>query len=119
MASTSFSPADTVEADHDEAFEQSDKMRLVDLREIWAIVYRSRFWIAAIMALFIVAGIVVTLLMTPRYRADAAVQIDQEAVKVLGTEQSESSASIQDAERFLKTQVDVINSRAVARAVAN
>lgn len=96
-----------------------DDAKLIDLREIWAIVYRSRFWIAAIMSLAIVAGIVVTLLMTPRYRADAAVQIDQEAIKVLGTEQSESSASIQDAERFLKTQVDVINSRAVARAVAN
>lgn len=119
MASPSFPSVDTVDADHDAIFEQSDKARLVDLREIWAIVYRSRFWIAAIMALFIVTGIVVTLLMTPRYRADAAVQIDQEAVKVLGTEQSESSASIQDAERFLKTQVDVINSRAVARAVAN
>ena len=119
MASPSFSPVDSLDADHDTAFDQPDKARLVDLREIWAIVYRSRFWIAAIMALFIVAGIVVTLLMTPRYRADAAVQIDQEAVKVLGTEQSESSASIQDTERFLKTQVDVINSRAVARAVAN
>ncbi|WP_338424228.1 GumC family protein [Sphingopyxis kveilinensis] len=97
----------------------AEDARLIDLREIWAIVYRSRFWIATIMASAIVLGIIVTLLMTPRYRADAAVQIDQEAIKVLGTEQSESSASIQDAERFLKTQVDVINSRAVARAVAN
>lgn len=107
------------EDDRDATSDFIDDAKLIDLREIWAIVYRSRIWIAAIMGLAAVLGIVATLLMTPRYRADAAVQIDQEAIKVLGTEQSESSASIQDAERFLKTQVDVINSRAVARAVAN
>lgn len=112
-------PGQYLDAERDPADGFIDDAKLVDLREIWAIVYRSRFWITAIMGLAIVLGIIATLLMTPRYRADAAVQIDQEAVKVLGTEQSESSASIQDAERFLKTQVDVINSRAIARAVAN
>lgn len=122
MNSHSANPA-SARASSDQQFDAGDGFiedsRLIDLREIWAIVYRSRVWIAAIMTMAVILGVIATLLMTPRYRADAAVQIDQEAVKVLGTEQSESSASIQDAERFLKTQVDVINSRALARAVAN
>lgn len=122
MNSHSSNPA-SARASSDQHFEAGDGFiedsKLIDLREVWAIVYRSRVWIAAIMTMAIILGVIATLLMTPRYRADAAVQIDQEAVKVLGTEQSESSASIQDAERFLKTQVDVINSRALARAVAN
>jgi polysaccharide biosynthesis transport protein len=92
--------------------------KVIDLKELWASVYRNRIWIAGIILGCLALGLIVTLLMTPKYRATAAVQIDQEARKVLGTEQTDASASIQDAERFLKTQVDVISSRAVSRTVA-
>jgi succinoglycan biosynthesis transport protein ExoP len=95
-----------------------DEKKVVDLREVWAAFYRVRYWVAAIVAGCLVASVIATLLMTPRYFATASVQIDQEARKVLGTEQTETSASIQDAERFLRTQADVVRSKSVARAVA-
>lgn len=90
----------------------------LDFHEIWAAVYRSRFWVIGIMVGCLALGVVITLLTTPIYRATSSIQIDQEAQKVLGTEQSEASASIQDAERFLQTQMDIISSRAVANSVA-
>lgn len=95
-----------------------DEEKVIDLKEIWASIYRNRLWIAGIMLGSVALGTAITLLMTPKYRATSVVQIDQEARKVLGTEQTDSSASIQDAERFLKTQVGVIGSRALAKTVA-
>lgn len=90
----------------------------IDLPRIWAAVYRSRFIIGAIMVACLLAGLAITILTTPIYRASATIQIDQEAAKVLGTEQTDLSASIQDAERFLETQIGIIQSRSVAMAVA-
>jgi polysaccharide biosynthesis transport protein len=90
-----------------------------DFREIWAAIYRRRLAVTAITLGCIVIGIVATFLKTPIYRARATIQIDQEAAKVLGTEQTELSASIQDAQRFLNTQLDILQSRAVAQAVAD
>ena len=90
----------------------------IDFSAIWAAVYRSRFSILAILATCFVIGIVTTLLTTKIYQASATVQIDQEAKKVVGTEQTDLSASIQDSDRFLQTQLDVIRSRALAITVA-
>lgn len=90
----------------------------IDLEAIWAAIYRSRFWIAGIVLGCVLLGIVVTILSTPIYRAQATVQIDQEAAKVLGTEDSEASAAIADSDRFLQTQLDIIRSRALAISVA-
>lgn len=86
----------------------------INIGQVWATIYRSRIIVAAIMASCLALGIAITLLTTPIFRAKTTVQIDQEAAKVLGTEQTELSASIQDAERFLETQVGIIQSRSVA-----
>lgn len=95
-----------------------DDHRVVDLATLYSVIYRSRMLIAGILAGFIALGIVATLLMTPKYTAETLVRIDQEAQKVLGTEQSEASASIQDADRFLKTEVQMISSRSTLTGVA-
>lgn len=89
-----------------------------DFAAIWAAAYRSRFWIIGIVVGSLLLGVIVTILSTPIYHADATVQIDQEAAKVLGTEDTDSSAAIQDSDRFLKTQLDVIRSRSLAQTVA-
>lgn len=89
----------------------------INVAQIWAAVYRSRFIVAAIMVACLALAIAITLLTTPTYRATTTIQINQEAAKVLGTEQTESSAAIQDAERFLETQIGIIESRSVALAV--
>lgn len=96
----------------------SDGALSIDFAAVWAAVYRSRYWIIGIIAGFLLLGLIVTVLSTPIYRASSTVQIDQEAAKVLGTEDTNVTAAIQDSDRFLKTQLDVIRSRALAQTVA-
>lgn len=93
-------------------------IRDIDFAAIWAAVYRSRYWIGGIILGVLVLGVLVTLLTTPIYRAKATVQIDQEAAKVLGTEDTNLTAAIQDSDRFLQTQLDVIRSRSLTTTVA-
>ncbi len=90
----------------------------LDFAAIWSAIYRSRFWILGILIGCLLVGIVVSLLSTPIYQARATVQIDQEAAKVIGTESTDLSASIQDSDRFLQTQLDIIRSRGLAATVA-
>jgi capsular exopolysaccharide synthesis family protein len=91
------------------------------LRALWSTFYRNRPLIAAIVAAAMLTGLAVTMLMTPKYQATASLQIDQQSANVLGDDSQQSvqqSDSFQDADRFLQTQVDVLQSRAVALAVA-
>lgn len=91
----------------------------VDLAQIRSAVFRSRFWVAAILGGCVLAGVVLSLLSTRIYMATASVQIDQEAAKVIGTEdESDATNSVFDADRFLNTQLDVIRSRSLAEIVA-
>ena len=90
-----------------------------NLREIWAAVFRSRYWIAAIFAVCIGLAVLAALLTTRLYQATVSVEVRQEAAKVLGTEADQESAENRvDGERFLQTQLDIIRSRGVAEAVA-
>src|SRR3546814_14787323 len=84
-----------------------DSVFSLDFAAIWAAIYRSRFWIAGIVVGLLLIGFVITILSTPIFRATSTVQIDQEAAKVLGTEDSNASAAIQDSDRFLKTPTEV------------
>lgn len=86
----------------------------VDIRQIWSTIYRNKYLIALIVALVLVAGIAVTLLSTPVYKADASVQVEQQTAKVLSTEDQEPMMSAQEGDRFLQTQLDILKSRAIA-----
>lgn len=88
------------------------------LRRIWSAIYRNWLLLLSILGACLLLGVAATLLATPRYRATATVQIDQEAAKILGTEDSQP-VSAQDADRFLQTQVDILKSRLVAEQAAN
>lgn len=103
---------------YEDQYEQS-RLISIDFEAIWAAIYRSRFWIAGIVLGCLLLGVIVTILSTPIFRAEATVQIDQEAAKVLGTEDTDATASIFDSDRFLQTQIDVIRSRSLAQAVAD
>lgn len=109
--------AATFDDRYDADYERSGLIS-IDLEAIWAAIYRSRFWIAGIVLGCLLLGVVITILSTPIFRAIATVQIDQEAAKVLGTEDADATASIFDSDRFLQTQLDVIRSRSLAQAVA-
>ncbi|MDH7637277.1 GumC family protein [Sphingomonas oryzagri] len=91
-----------------------------NLRALWSTFYRNRLLIAAIVGVFMLIGLGVTMLMTPKYRATTSIQIDQQSTNVLGNTDQNSvdpAAAWQDADRFLQTQVDVLQSRAMAITV--
>ena len=89
----------------------------INLGAIWSAVYRMRFWMLSIIGAFLLLGVIVSMLSTPIYEAEASVQIEQEAAKVIGTEQTDSTTAVQDSDRFLKTQLDIIRSRTIAESV--
>ncbi len=89
------------------------------LRQLWSAVYRNRLLIAGIVAACLLLGVLATMLATPRYAATATVEIDQEATKVLGTEDTQPVSDQSDIDRFLQTSVDVLKSRLVAEQVVN
>lgn len=107
---------------HDQASREHDEEQALfnmDLRALWALVMRERVVIVAIMVACLALGVVSLLVMPRIYTAEATVQVDQQVAKVLGTEENEPLAAGIDAERFLQTQIDVMNSRMMAERVSN
>jgi capsular exopolysaccharide synthesis family protein len=90
----------------------------IDFRQLFAIGRRNIVTIIGVIVLALVIGLIFTLLSTPRYVATASVQIDQEAQRILNTEDNASPAAYQDIDRFLQTQTDILDSRAMAIRVA-
>ncbi len=92
-----------------------------NLRAVWSTFYRNRLLIAAIIAAFLLAGLGLTMLMRPQFEATASVQIEQQSTNVLGGDdqsQIDPGAPTQDTDRYLQTQLDVLQSRALALVVA-
>lgn len=103
----------------DASNEQPGLMRSVNLRDLWAPIYRSRFAVIGIFVLVFSLAVAATLLIQPRYRAVTTIEIRSETQKVLGTEdKDEAASSPTDAARFLDTQLDIIRSRSTTTAVA-
>lgn len=90
----------------------------LDLRSVAAALYRNRFILVAMIALGLLLGLGATMLMTPIYQATATLQIEQQEQQVLPGDAAEFVAPIQDTERFLQTQIEVIESRYLAQRVA-
>lgn len=89
-----------------------------DLAALLGVLHRNRMRSAAILGGSLLAGLLLTLCMTPSYVATASIQIDQEADRVFEGAEVEPANGNADAERFLQTQVDVLRSRALALRVA-
>ena len=95
-----------------------DNRSVIDLRQIYGRLWQDRWLIGGITAALLLLGLIVTLLMTPKYSATATIQIDQEEQRILNAEDNGAAAAYQDADRFLKTNVDVLNSQRMAERVA-
>lgn len=107
-----------VEGGPDDVYEDTPSF---DLRKLLVIIRANLLIIGLIVAICVVLAFVITLLMTPRYTAQATVQINNQSAQVLSDEQDPSqaeAASPQDTDRFLKTQIAILNSRAIAERVA-
>ncbi len=90
----------------------------IDLRAVWSAAYRNRVKLLITVIVAMLLGLLITFLSTPIFRADALIQIDQQAAQILAGTDVEPSESILDGDRFLQTQIDVIKSRTLARQVA-
>lgn len=91
----------------------------LDLREIYAAIYRSRYILVGILVACLALGIAATIVTTRYFEGVATVEVRQEAEKVLGTEQNrENDTGGGDVGLFLDTQIDILKSRLITIAVA-
>lgn len=100
-------------------YEPETASELVDLRKIWSAIWRHRLLVMAIVAVTVAIGVLALFLVHPTYRASASVEIEDQAVKVLGTEDVQPASSGQDTDRLLQTQIDILKSRSLAERVAD
>lgn len=93
-----------------------------NLRYVLASVRSNLQLIGIVFGLMMALSIVFTLLQTPRYTAKASVQINNATSRVLSKEQDDQNdtdaESPTDTDRFLKTQIEIFNSRSLALRVA-
>lgn len=99
------------------AADRDDDSLVKALRLFLHIVWKRRWLIASITLAMLVLAAVVTFLQTPQYTASVRLQIEREAAKVIeGAEVSPSESPAASAE-FLRTQVELLQSRALAERV--
>lgn len=91
------------------------------LRYALALVRRNYRVMIAIVVAALALAFVLTLLATPTYRATTSIQINDQSEQVLGDdiEGRQSVNSPYDVDRFLNTQLQVLQSRELATRVAN
>lgn len=89
----------------------------VTLRQYLHVALKRKWIILSITLAFVTLGGVRTLLMTPLYSATARVQIDREAVKLV--EGGSVSPSEEGGSDFMRTQFELLKSRAMAERVVS
>lgn len=89
----------------------------IDLHQVLAALRRNLVWVAVIVTTFMIMGVVISMLIVPRYVATASVLIEQQADQIIENSDVTPTDGYQDVTRFLNTQIDVIKSRALAERV--
>ncbi|MEE4453949.1 GumC family protein [Novosphingobium resinovorum] len=88
------------------------------LKTFIGVVRRNAVVIGVILAGSILLGVIVTLLMTPTYDAVAQIMIEDQADEIIeGSELQSAMTGRGDTARFLSTQLGIVQSRSLARAV--
>lgn len=78
---------------------------------------RNLVLIGLIVAGTIIAGVAITLLITPKYKANAEVLIEDQADQIIEGSELQKVGAGWDTDRFLQTQLGIIRSRSLARIV--
>lgn len=94
-----------------------DGDRIPLLRQYLRIATRWRYVIAGIAGLCVILGLVITLLMTPKYTATSTIEISRESIKVTNFQGVEQEASVADQE-FYQTQYGLLRARSLSERVA-
>lgn len=87
------------------------------IRQYLRIAIRWRYVILGAVGLFVLLGLITTLLMTPQYTAIATIEISREANQVTNFQGVERETSVADQE-FYQTQYGLLESRSLSERVA-
>jgi capsular exopolysaccharide synthesis family protein len=101
---------------NDDAKPEGDHPPLI--QQYIRVALRWRYVILGAVVTCLLIGLIVTLLMTPRYTAITTVEIARESSKITGIEGVEREATVNDQE-FYQTQYGLLRSRVLAERVAN
>src|SRR5665213_2823277 len=90
----------------------------LDIAQYWRLLIKHRWLIAAIIFAALCVGATVTLLTQPIYTANASLQLDREAAKVVSTQDATPSEELIAGDEFFQTQYALLRSRSLAIRVA-
>jgi len=88
------------------------------LLEYWRILVKWRWVILGIVALSGLAGIIITLMMTPQYTAATRIEISRDEKRITNIEGVESTSGNRFDQEFYQTQYTLLAARSVAERVA-
>lgn len=91
--------------------------RVPAIRQYLRIAMRWRYVILGVTGACLLLGLIVTLLMTPKYTAETTVEISRESSKITDFQGVEREASVADQE-FYQTQYGLLRARSLAERVA-
>lgn len=97
--------------------DQGGDQPMVDLSSYWGLALKYRFLILGCFLGALVIGATITLLMTPIYTAEATLQIDREAARVIDSGDVTPSENMMQGEEFFQTQYGLLRSRSLAERV--
>ena len=89
----------------------------IDLRHYLNLVRRNLLFILLIVGVALALGVLATMLTVPRYVATARVLVEQEAEQIIEGTDLTPATNVWDTDRFLQTQVDILQSRTLAERV--
>lgn len=87
------------------------------IRQYFRVAMRWRYLILGVIAACVVLGLIITLLMTPKYTATSTIEISRESNQVTNFQGVERETSLADQE-FYQTQYGLLRSRTLAERVA-
>lgn len=119
MATMAINEAGNHEVMTADQIEIGDQTRL-DVRRMWAAMYRNRLMILAVVTACLIVGLLITVFTTPIYEATSTIQVEPRSAQTIktNTEVDPQVSGSSDAQRYQATAVDIIKSRALAEKVA-
>jgi capsular exopolysaccharide synthesis family protein len=94
-----------------------DQNQVSPIRQYIRIAIRWRYVIIGVVAAVMVLGLIITLLMTPKYTATATIEIAREASQVTSFQGVERETGLADQE-FYQTQYGLLRSRSLSERIA-
>jgi capsular exopolysaccharide synthesis family protein len=110
-------PRDTFVNGRQGSIDEGSDQSTGDLASYWRLALKYRLVITGCFLAALVIGATITLLMTPVYTAQATLQIDREAARIIDSEDVTPSENMVQGEEFFQTQYGLLRSRSLAERV--